>query len=71
MNNIHTVDTIVKSAESAIENFYGNDGRTAYLFTADHGMSVMGNHGDGRTSPSFASMSSIGCWVLTILDRPG
>lgn len=48
MNNIHTVDTIVKSAESAIENFYGNDGRTAYLFTADHGMSVMGNHGDGH-----------------------
>src|SRR6266545_8081777 len=47
MENIRVVDSIVKETEELVENFYG-DHNTAYVFTADHGMSEIGNHGDGR-----------------------
>ncbi|CAE6506194.1 unnamed protein product [Rhizoctonia solani] len=53
MQNIVHVDTIVQEAEKLINDFYThddepeNESRTAYIFTADHGMSVIGNHGDG------------------------
>ncbi|CAE7080957.1 unnamed protein product [Rhizoctonia solani] len=53
MQNIMHVDTIVQQAEKLINDFYAhddepeNESRTAYIFTADHGMSAIGNHGDG------------------------
>ncbi|CAE6348447.1 unnamed protein product [Rhizoctonia solani] len=53
MQNIMHVDGIVQEAENLIADFYSHDDepenepRTAYIFTADHGMSVIGNHGDG------------------------
>lgn len=50
LNNIRVVDNIVKQTEDLISSFYG-DQETAYIFTADHGMSQIGNHGDGRKSP--------------------
>ena len=40
MKNIQIVDGIVQRMEKLIENFYQNDGQTAYLFTSDHGQSV-------------------------------
>ncbi|KAF8527215.1 PigN-domain-containing protein [Gautieria morchelliformis] len=48
MANIQHVDHIVKQTEELFATFYGaeND-KTAYIFTADHGMSNLGNHGDG------------------------
>ncbi|RYC54556.1 hypothetical protein CHU98_g11655 [Xylaria longipes] len=47
LNNIKVVDEGVKEITSAIEKFYA-DGRTAFVFTADHGMSDWGSHGDGH-----------------------
>ncbi|EUC54047.1 phosphatidylinositolglycan class N protein, partial [Rhizoctonia solani AG-3 Rhs1AP] len=53
MENIIHVDAIVQEAEKLINSFYEhddapeNESRTAYVFTADHGMSAIGNHGDG------------------------
>ncbi|KAL0568010.1 Glycosyl phosphatidyl inositol anchor synthesis [Marasmius crinis-equi] len=47
MKNIQVVDNIVKETEELISAFYG-DSLTSYIFTADHGMSVIGNHGDGN-----------------------
>ncbi|SJK98368.1 related to GPI ethanolamine phosphate transferase 1 [Armillaria ostoyae] len=47
MNNIQVVDGIVKETEKLISNFF-HDNETSYIFTADHGMSVIGNHGDGN-----------------------
>ncbi|SRR5258707_3139024 len=46
MNNIRIVDDIVRQTEQLMSEFYG-DQETSYIFTADHGMSKIGNHGDG------------------------
>ncbi|PFH47133.1 hypothetical protein AMATHDRAFT_152882 [Amanita thiersii Skay4041] len=48
MNNIMVVDNIVREVESLLSSFYNGDQQTSYVFTADHGMSVIGNHGDGH-----------------------
>lgn len=45
--NLKVVDQGVKEITQLIDKFYG-DGRTAYVFTADHGMSDWGSHGDGH-----------------------
>lgn len=46
MNNIQVVDSIVRQTEELFSNFY-HDEETSFIFTADHGMSKIGNHGDG------------------------
>jgi phosphatidylinositol glycan class N len=48
MKNIQVVDQIVRQTETLLQQFYQDDD-TSYIFTADHGMSTIGNHGDGRT----------------------
>lgn len=47
LNNIKVVDRGVEEITKLIESFY-DDGRTAFVFTADHGMSDWGSHGDGH-----------------------
>ncbi|GAW10930.1 hypothetical protein ANO14919_002680 [Xylariales sp. No.14919] len=47
LNNIKVVDEGVKEVTSIIQKFYADD-RTAFVFTADHGMSDWGSHGDGH-----------------------
>jgi phosphatidylinositol glycan class N len=47
LNNIKIVDKGVEDMVNLIEGFYA-DSRTAYIFTADHGMSDWGSHGDGH-----------------------
>jgi GPI ethanolamine phosphate transferase 1 len=47
LNNIKVVDEGVEEITKLIEDFY-NDGKTAFVFTADHGMSDWGSHGDGH-----------------------
>ena len=49
MRNIQVVDGIVKDTEELLRNFFQDD-ETAFVFTADHGMSNIGNHGDGSKS---------------------
>ncbi|OBZ74872.1 GPI ethanolamine phosphate transferase 1 [Grifola frondosa] len=46
MMNIQVVDEIVRQTEELFLEFY-RDQETAFIFTADHGMSKIGNHGDG------------------------
>ncbi|KAI9226786.1 MAG: Phosphatidylinositolglycan class N-domain-containing protein [Piptocephalis tieghemiana] len=47
LRNIRVVDAGIRRMEQLIENYYGHDGRTAYVFTSDHGMGNRGAHGDG------------------------
>ncbi|KIX02331.1 uncharacterized protein Z518_08272 [Rhinocladiella mackenziei CBS 650.93] len=47
LHNIKVVDQGVEEITSLIDNFYA-DGETSYVFTADHGMSDWGSHGDGH-----------------------
>ncbi|KAJ3554357.1 hypothetical protein NM688_g3151 [Phlebia brevispora] len=47
MTNIQVVDSIVRQTEALLAEFY-NDGATSFVFTADHGMSRIGNHGGRR-----------------------
>jgi phosphatidylinositol glycan class N len=49
VGNLMVVDVIVKEVERLLSDFYGEAKReTAFIFSADHGMSNKGNHGDGE-----------------------
>ncbi|KAJ3143464.1 Glycosyl phosphatidyl inositol anchor synthesis [Geranomyces variabilis] len=48
LDNIAMVDDGLRKAVASLDTFFENDGNTAYVFTADHGMSNQGNHGDGN-----------------------
>ncbi|KAG5978156.1 Glycosyl phosphatidyl inositol anchor synthesis [Claviceps digitariae] len=47
LHNIKVVDQGVKEITDLVQKFYADD-RTAFVFTADHGMSDWGSHGDGH-----------------------
>uniref|UniRef100_A0A8W7PRQ1 GPI ethanolamine phosphate transferase 1 n=1 Tax=Anopheles coluzzii TaxID=1518534 RepID=A0A8W7PRQ1_ANOCL len=46
--NLITVDKGIESIVRLIERATKNDGRTAYIFTSDHGMTDQGSHGAGH-----------------------
>ncbi|ORX85434.1 PigN-domain-containing protein [Basidiobolus meristosporus CBS 931.73] len=48
LNNIRYVDDGIRKMVEMVENFYGHDGKTSYVLTADHGMGNRGSHGDGH-----------------------
>lgn len=71
MKNIQVVDGIVKETEKLFSDFF-KDQKTAYVFTADHGMSNIGNHGDGSASrtTAFFETDSIFLQILTVQEHP-
>ncbi|KAK1948160.1 GPI ethanolamine phosphate transferase 1 [Phytophthora citrophthora] len=46
LENIAVVDELIEKTQKMIEDYYGNDGQTAYVVNADHGMDLGGDHGD-------------------------
>ncbi|XP_061850855.1 GPI ethanolamine phosphate transferase 1 isoform X3 [Colius striatus] len=54
--NIKKVDEGVKEIASMIDNFYGNDGKTAFILTSDHGMTDWGSHGAGHPSETLTPL---------------
>lgn len=68
--NIQIVDQGVKEITQLIENFYSDD-RTAFVFTADHGMSDWGSHGDGHPNNTRTPLITWGSGVALPELHPG
>uniref|UniRef100_A0A6Q2WTX6 GPI ethanolamine phosphate transferase 1 n=1 Tax=Esox lucius TaxID=8010 RepID=A0A6Q2WTX6_ESOLU len=63
LENVALVDSGVKELVSIMEDFFENDGRTAYVFTSDHGMTDWGSHGAGHPSETLTPLLVWGAGV--------
>uniref|UniRef100_A0A673VDN0 GPI ethanolamine phosphate transferase 1 n=1 Tax=Suricata suricatta TaxID=37032 RepID=A0A673VDN0_SURSU len=62
-DNIKLVDAGVREMVSVLEHFYGNDGKTAFIFTSDHGMTDWGAHGAGHPSETLTPFVTWGAGI--------
>lgn len=65
LENIGLVDAGVAEIVTVMDDFYGHDGKTAYVFTSDHGMTNWGSHGAGHPSETLTPLVAWGAGVQT------
>ncbi|KAJ8546312.1 hypothetical protein K7X08_018895 [Anisodus acutangulus] len=62
LNNVKVVDKIAEKVYNLVQDYY-KDNQTAYIFTADHGMSDKGSHGDGHPTNTDTPLVAWGAGV--------
>ncbi|RDD45993.1 GPI ethanolamine phosphate transferase 1 [Trichoplax sp. H2] len=63
IENIRYVDAAVRKMVNIIEDFFGHDGKTAFIFTSDHGMMDSGSHGSGRIQETYSPFIAWGAGI--------
>ncbi|CAA7397835.1 unnamed protein product [Spirodela intermedia] len=63
-NNVRVVDRIAQRVQSLFEDYFG-DNQTSYIFTADHGISDKGSHGDGHPTNTNTPLVAWGAGIRT------
>ena len=58
----------IQKIVEAVDNFYNNDGRTAYIVTSDHGKNDMGVHGDGSYENTITPFVAWGAGINLVPD---
>ena len=73
LRNIKIVDDGIAKISKLVNDFYQDDGKTAWVFTADHGMSDWGSHGDGHPDNTRTPLVTWGAGIRkpVIVDTPG
>ena len=66
---IRVADYVVEKAVESIDKYFARDERTAFVFTADHGMSSIGNHGGGEPDNTRTPLVVWGAGVSQEADR--
>ncbi|KAK3086188.1 hypothetical protein FSP39_014966 [Pinctada imbricata] len=70
MENIRTVDKGIENLVKLMDEFYHHDNATAYVMSADHGMTDWGSHGAGHPSETLTPLVMWGAGVRGP-NRPG
>lgn len=70
-DNINSVDEGIRRVVSVVEKYFRDDGRTAYIMTADHGMTDWGSHGTGMDQETVTPLVLWGAGIRPLEQSSG